>query len=417
MVSICLILNPVLIFDIALDVDFFGAPSIEELAMAVIQPLTHNLEPHFGELRLANNSKELKALPLYKTLEKDISSVMESYEMGEFAPKADEKPVYRAVTWNVERGIHFDQVCETLKTHEALKDADILMIPETDLGMARTKNLNVAYELAKELKYNYYFVPCYMNLTKGNGAEMDFEGDNTLALHGNAILSRYPIKDFHIIPLHNNKDKMKGNEKRIGHQQALACTVELPQRDIRMVGAHLDAHSSKRHRKDQMLRILHYIDHLYELPTLFGGDLNTTTYNSRHASTAIFGFCVRVMMGVKRVIDKHYPYPDRFFEKRLFKSFEKHGFDYKNWNEAGVCTHHYDFSDEGQFKNLRDLVPNWCFKCVEWALRDHDGKCSFKIDWFAAKNLTPSHPKVIGDIRHNGKRISDHDAIIVDFQL
>jgi hypothetical protein len=281
------------------------------------------------------------------------------------------------------------------------------------------------------LGLNYFFVPTYINLSKGNGTEVHFEGDNTNAIHGNAILSRYPLKDFHIIPLHNAKDKMKGKEKRLGYQQALACTVEFPQGDIRVICAHLDAHSSKRHRRDQMQTIMQYVSKLSPLPSLFGGDLNTTTYNSKNAFWAIFGFWVRVAMGVRYVIAKQYPYPDRLFERALFKTFEKYGFDYKTWNEAGACTLHYHVEDLKRIKNLRDLVPNWCFKFIDWACAKNKGWCSFKLDWFAAKNLklaageksfvesqlSPLPPKVIGGLKYQGKECSDHDAIVVDFQV
>lgn len=383
--------------------------------------LHHNLSPHFPDLSRARDSKELKRHPVYQRVQPEIEAVLRGYETGFFAPPAGPKPAYRALTWNIERGIEFDGILHTLGHHPVLKEADILFIPETDMGMVRSGNRNVAKELAQALKLNYYFVPTYLNLCKGNGTEDHFEGDNTLAIHGNAILSRYPLKDFHRIVLHNAKDKMKGKEKRLGSQQALACTVVLPQGEVRAICAHLDAHSSKRHRRDQMRTIMRYLDKLPPLPSLFGGDLNTTTYNSRNAFWAIWGFWVRVAMGVRYVIANVYPYPGRLFERQLFQTFEKHGFNYLDWNEPGVCTLHYHVEDLKKIKNLRDLVPNWCFKFIDWACAKNDGKCSFKIDWFAAKDLklvkSEHSPKVVGNLRHNGRDCSDHDAIVVDFKL
>jgi len=384
--------------------------------------MQHNLSPFFPELSQLRNSKELKKSQLYKKLYPEILRVLQGHEVGHFAPKISEaKPFYRAVTWNIERGIVFDGILDTLKNHPEIKTADVFLLPETDLGMVRSGNRNVAKDLAETLGLNYYFVPTYINLCKGNGTEDHFEGENTLAIHGNAILSRYPVKDFHRIPLHNNKDKMKGKEKRLGHQQALCCTVEFPDRDVRVVCAHLDAHSSKRHRRDQMRTILQYLTRLPNLPTLFGGDLNTTTYNSSSAAWAIFGFWVRVTMGVRYVIANHYPYPNRLFERGLFKSFEEFGYDYKNWNVPGACTLHYSVEDLKKIKNLRDIIPNWCFKFIDWALSKNNGRCSFKIDWFAAKGLklAPGSDtlRVIGNLRHDGREISDHDAILADFQI
>ncbi len=393
--------------------------------------LSHNLHEHFESLSRFNDSKELLTSELYTQIQPEVKAVLNSHEVGFFAPPAPKKPFYRAVTWNIERGIEFDGILHQLANHAELKAADILLIPETDMGMARSANRNVAKELAEALGLNYFFVPTYINLSKGNGTEIHFEGDNTHAIHGNAILSRYPIKDFHNIPLHNAKDKMKGKEKRLGHQQAPACTVVLPQGEVRVICAHLDAHSSKRHRRDQMRMIMRYINQLPKLPTLFGGDLNTTTYNSKNAFWAIFGFWVRVSMGVRYVIAKHYPYPNRFFEKSLFKTLERHGFNYENWNEPGVCTLHYHVEDLKKIKNLRDLVPQWCFKFIDWACAKNNGYCSFKIDWFAARDLklvhenqsfpdphtAPLSPKVIGPLKYQDRECSDHDAILVDFRI
>jgi len=393
--------------------------------------LEHNLNPFFDDLARFDSSKGLKKSEIYLKLYPEIEKILSGHEAGIFAPPEEEKPFYRAVCWNIERGIEFEGIVHTLKTHPLLKEADLFFLPETDLGMARSANRNVAKEIARELRLNYYFVPTYINLCKGNGTELHFDGENTLGIHGNAILSRYPLKDFHKIPLHNNKDKMKGREKRIGHQQALCCTVVFPQAETRLICAHLDAHSSKRHRRDQMEKILKDVRQLPPLPSLFGGDLNTTTYNSSSAFWAIFGFWVRVAMGVRYVIAEHYPYPNRFFERGLFHHLERHGFDYKNWNQPGGCTLHYDVEHIKRIKNLKDLIPDWCFKFIDWALAKNKGRCSFKIDWFAAKGLDvltsqhslvgtdrqPLSPQVVGPLKYQDRECSDHDAILVDFKI
>ncbi|MCB1215122.1 MAG: endonuclease/exonuclease/phosphatase family protein [Deltaproteobacteria bacterium] len=390
--------------------------------------LHHQLHPHFDSLSRLRSQKELQASPVYQKIRPHVNELLTSYEVDHFAKEVIAKDFYRAVTWNIERGIQYEGILHTLQNHPELSKADILLIPETDLGMIRSANRNVARELAQSLKMNYYFVPTYLNLCKGNGAEIHFEGENTLALHGNAILSRYPLEDFHLVPLKNAKDKMKGGEKRLGNQQALICTTLLPQGPVRLICAHLDAHSSKFHRRDQVRDILKYTSQLKELPTLFGGDFNTTTYNSSKAAWAIFGFWVRVAMGVRYVIAHHYPYPDRFFERPLFKSLETYGFDYQDWNESGACTLHYSVEDIKKIKNLKDIIPNWCFKFIDWALAKNKGRCSFKIDWFSAKGLKLAYqnpkfseqalpPKVIGDLQYQGEACSDHDAILVDFTL
>ena len=113
-------------------------------------------------------------------------------------------------------------------------------------------------------------------------------------------------------------------------------------------------------------------------------------------------------------------YLDYLHSSAAKTALEKYGFNYLDWNEAGACTLHYHVADLKKIKNLRDLVPNWCFKFIDWACAKNDGRCSFKIDWFAAKNLKlikgESSPKVVGNLKYQGRECSDHDAIVVDFQ-
>lgn len=392
--------------------------------------ITHNLKQHFAELARNQSSQELFAHPLYQRLKPEIDAVLQGYELlNRPGLELDAKPFYRAVAWNVERGICYDAILEQLRANPILNRADLLLLTETDLGMARSQNRNVARELALALDMNYYFVPAYINLCKGSGIESDFDGENDASLHGNSILSRYPLRDLQPIPLKNAKDKMRGKEKRIGNQQALAATVDFPQGSIRAVCIHLDALSAQYQRQRQMEVILKSLKVEPAMPVLLGGDLNTSTYNSRHAFYAICGFWYRVFMGAGNVIANHYPYPERYFEKGLFNLIESMGYDFRNANELGVGTVHFRTSDFKKNKNLSDWVPQWCFAFIEWALKPHGGKCSLKLDWFATRDLkvisnqdTTRYPgsiapKVLGGLHEGGKEISDHDPVILDFTL
>lgn len=397
--------------------------------------LTHQLMPHFSTLEKCNSLEELHQHPLYQKLRPEIEQVIHGVEYrNQKTSNLPEKPFYRAVAWNVERGMCYEEILQELQQHPILKQADLLILTETDVGMARSKNLNIARELALALGMNYYFVPAYINLCKGNGMEVDVAEsakDNELALHGNAILSRYPIKDLQRIPLKNAKDKMAGKEKRIGNQQALAATIEFPQKAVRVVCIHLDALSTQKQRYLQMASIIERLEASSDMPILLGGDWNTSTYNSSHAFFAICGFWYRVFMGVGNVIHNHYPYPDRYFEAQLFQHLKKSGYEYENCNELGAGTNHYAIDDMKKYKILRDWVPHWCFAFIEWALRSNGGRCSLKLDWFASKHLNVVNdktklkyadvealaPKVISGLKHDGKELSDHDPIMIDFVL
>ncbi len=89
------------------------------------------------------------------------------------------------------------------------------------------------------------------------------------------------MKNVHAVALPNGKDKMWGKEKRLGYLRALIADIEHPAGNFRAVTVHLDAHSSSKHRHLQMKIVLDHLEILPELPTIIGGDWNTTTYNAQ----------------------------------------------------------------------------------------------------------------------------------------
>jgi endonuclease/exonuclease/phosphatase family metal-dependent hydrolase len=376
--------------------------------------IRRELEPHFAELALCQSTEELRALPTYQRLEPTVRKVLQTPETGSFCKEAAPgKSRYRFLSWNLERGIELDGQIEAFKNHEYLKTCDVLLLTETDVGMARSGNRAVAQVLAQELGMHYAFAPCYLNLAKGSGVEYDVRGQNELGLHGNAILSRYPIHDARPIALKNGKDKMAGREKRLGNQTALTAHIECPNYRPTVVSVHLDANSTQRHRCDQMRDVLNGLNETG--PVVIGGDWNTTTYNSSRAFYAIMGFWLRVFMGVDHVINHHYLHPYHRFEKQLFDMLESEGFDYRGCNLLGERTISYDVSDMKTRKNLGEWVPGWCFAFIRWALRNHGGQCPLKVDWFTTRDVRCESPRVFHELREGrAVPLSDHDPIGVD---
>lgn len=372
------------------------------------------LQPHFPELARCQSTAELLQNNRYQSLESLVREALETPETADFRQtEAPAKERYRFTAWNLERGIEYDGQLAELQKHPYLVSSDVLLLTETDVGMARSGNRAIAQDLARELGMCCAFVPCYLNLAKGAGIENDSDGENEYGLHGNAILSRYPIQNVRPVHLRNGKDKMAGREKRLGRQTALAAEIEFPNFRTAAVSVHLDAQSSQRHRRDQMADILDALP--AGGPAIIGGDWNTTTYNSSRAFRAIMGFWLRVFMGVDNVIDNHYLHPYNRFEKELFELLESRGFDYRRCNRLGERTTSYDVDDVKTYKNLREWVPAWCFAFIRWALRNHDGKCPLKIDWFATREIDAADPVVMHEFREGRKKpLSDHDAIGVD---
>ncbi|MCW5980438.1 MAG: hypothetical protein KIT09_20310 [Bryobacteraceae bacterium] len=388
---------------------------VHELTAGQIRRIVREeLAPRFPELAQCRSMRELHEHPLHATLEPLIHKVLGSTEVGHFGPSnPPERDSYRVLAWNIERGIELRRQIDAFRNHPYLKTCDVLLLTECDIGMARSGNMDVPRELARELGFHYAFAPCYINLAKGSGAEHEVDGENELGLHGNALLSRYPIRNIRAIGLENGRDKMSGREKRVGRQAAAVAEVVFPNLTLAAACVHLDANSTQDHRRGQLEMV---VDALPATgPAVIGGDWNTTTYNSSTAFHAIMGYALRVLMGPDNVIRNHYLHPYRKFERGLFEMLERRGFDYRNANRLGEHTIYYEFDNERTFKALAEWVPLWCFPFIRWALRNHNGRCPLKIDWFAARGVGFANPVVVHDLREGLDRpLSDHDAIGLD---
>src|SRR5262249_54121509 len=145
---------------------------------------------------------ELEAHPRYQSVGSVVRQVLATPHIADFrSGSAPPRPHYRFVAWNIERGTHLEAQLDALRTHPYLKECDVLLVTEADVGMARSSNRSVAEELARGLEMSYVFAPCYIAPGPGSGVERDVTGANRLGLHGNAILSRYPLRNVRLIPL------------------------------------------------------------------------------------------------------------------------------------------------------------------------------------------------------------------------
>jgi endonuclease/exonuclease/phosphatase family metal-dependent hydrolase len=379
----------------------------------------HPFRPLLEDFGRFNSIEELESSPLYQKTKPDIDRILNKVWCEDFASPSPRDDLHRVVAWNIERGMRLDGILCFLRAHPLLVNADVLLLSELDWGMARTENRFVAREIAAALRMNYAFAPCYLALTKGAGIEKSAGGENQESLHGNALLSRFPIRNAHSLALPNGKDKMKGAEKRIGSQRAVIADIKHPQGILRAVSLHLDAHSSQRHRYLQMRRVLDHLETLHhQLPVIIGGDWNTTTHDASRAVYSILGYFRRVLMGVRNVVANHYPYPDRWFDRRIFRELERRNYRYRELNTPGECTLHYNVADLAANLNMGEWVPGWCFWFINWALARTGGSCSMKLDWFAGKDIHPLAPAAaVPGLAIDGKPVSDHDPIVISLSF
>ena len=375
--------------------------------------LVRALRPFLSEWAACGSEAELGRRISYRQSRTAIQQLLSTVDVGNHGRDVPPpRPAYRILGWNLQRGIELDRQIEAFHTHPYLRTSDVLLLNEADVGMARSGNRAVAQTLALELQMHYAFAPSHLNLTKGSGLERQSPGENAVGLEGNAILSRYPIRNVGRVALPKQTDTVAGVDKRVGTEAATAATIEFPNLRLSAVSIHLSARSTPRHRRDQMREVL--LNAGGSEPAVLGGDWNTTATDTSRGYRASLTL-LRAMAGIDRLIRRHYLQPDRRFERGLFALLERHGFDYRACNHLGEPTVFYDVDDRRASGALRDWVPSWCFAWIRWGLRNHGGRCPLRLDWFATRGLSCRDPVVLHDLPgHRGARLSDHDPIGVD---
>ena len=111
-------------------------------------------------------------------------------ETGDFAPRCWLRfppRSIRVVDWNIDRGLQFSGVIDFL----ARTKADLVLLQEVDFNARRTRNLDVAREIAQELQMSYAFGREFEELSQASSGSP--------AYHGQATLSRWPLYDTQLI--------------------------------------------------------------------------------------------------------------------------------------------------------------------------------------------------------------------------
>ena len=143
--------------------------------------------------------------------------------------------------YNAERGKNW------LEAIDVLQQADIIILNEMDIGMARSGQQHTTRQLATMLQMNYAYGIEFVELTNGDQHEQarTTNEHNFYGLHGNAILTRCgltmedPIIYRNSIGKYYSNDKMglnaHGYEKRLGGRMGMFVRVTIPETDKSLV--------------------------------------------------------------------------------------------------------------------------------------------------------------------------------------
>jgi endonuclease/exonuclease/phosphatase family metal-dependent hydrolase len=390
---------------------------------------THNM---IAELRRFTTFDELRRSESYREHEAELRRLLDEPRVYEFrGARPRVRSFLRVVEWNIQRGARLEGIIETLNTHPVLRFADLLLLNELDDGMVRSGNVNVAFELGRALEAHVVFGVEYLELTKGAGDERRLPGENTVALHGNAILTRHLFSNAEIIRLPRCENNFESAEKRVGGR--IGILIELENAGATLIAAttHLDVVNAPRCRARQMRAMLEAVDSWVEAQAsrangivVVGGDLNTHTF-ARGGRLRAMKNTALILGSNPESLAARLRNPER--REPAIREFARFGYETRQLNDR-LPTSRSIVSSLDDSSRLPAPMKWW----VRRRVPTEGLPLEFRLDWLAARGLKPLAsgeardeqagvtsiaPRTIGGLSHHGAPLSDHDPIVVDFKL
>lgn len=202
----------------------------------------------------------------------------------------------RVLTWNIHRCIGVDRRFRPERVVEVLRhyQANVVLLQEVDEGVPRSRELNLAREIAAAAEYPYFALGHNVSLRKG--------------WYGNATLSRWPIVR------ERNIDLTIGWHKRRGCQHT---TLELPPtrhdaepRRLEVFNLHLGLSARERGEQVEVLLGCEEVQRLDDAtPCLVGGDFNDwrSLIEPVFSDGLAFGSATRLKRGMMRTYPSFAP--------------------------------------------------------------------------------------------------------------
>jgi endonuclease/exonuclease/phosphatase family metal-dependent hydrolase len=165
----------------------------------------------------------------------------------------------RVLSYNIHRAIGVDRRFqpERIASIIGYYNPDIAMLQEVDEGAPRSRELDLARELARALDFQHYAIGHNVRLRKGR--------------YGNATLSRWPIRR------ERNIDLTIGFMRRRGcqHTRIAVRTPAGGTRRLEVFNLHLGLSARERERQMALLvRSREFAALPFQVPTLVAGDTN-----------------------------------------------------------------------------------------------------------------------------------------------
>ena len=312
--------------------------------------------------------------PLHHRLLRDLSCL---HTVDEH-PSPDPRPLggwVRVAAWNVERGRRPAELAALLD--EA--GAELCLLSELDVGMARTANEDTVAVLASAMQSGASFGVEFVELGLGNPREKEECAgvENTTAVHGNAIVSAAPLEAATVLRLPDRDEgwfAVDSFQPRVGGRVAVLATVAFDGVPVTVASTHLENHTDPVHRAEQMAALLEAVDARGgpAAPAIVAGDLNTlaaafSDHLDREAAS-------RMQAAEPTRFTWPIPY------EPLFEVAAAHGFGWLATNVVAPTTEH-------DARGRPHHVP-------------------LKLDWILVRGLVARHPAVV-----SVRGLSDHRLV------
>ena len=410
-----------------------------------------------------------------------------------------DKSFIKVAEWNIKRGFNVEAIKGILTNPDRYKvkylsnvrkserknllgeandfaNADIYCFSEVDIGMPRTKYKNIVQEIADTLGWNYAYATEFVEVGP-LFQKQKVDKERYRGLHGNVIISRYPIISGEVIRLpgyydwyreevkehespleHFRKfgaksifsEKIEHREVRHGGRQALIVDIQLPNNQIiTVVSTHLEDRAYADERYKQFKYLLEKLKDK-KTPVILAGDLNTSTTDTkptslkkevykrirdphfllRQAAFVPIPF-IPVVGGLALVtVSKLLQYKDPIFPSIpvIFPNHERKFFTYLKkfqFNDGNT----FDISGDKNksFNGKSGLLANsnqrhWKGFKSTYKLEKPRVIAYFKLDWFFIKpvgeHFRPFNGRTLKTLNYSiSGHISDHNPITVDIRL
>jgi endonuclease/exonuclease/phosphatase family metal-dependent hydrolase len=326
-------------------------------------------------------------------------------------PPSPDPTRVRAVHWNLEHGNEYAQIERALLAHDALRDADLVLLNEVDLGMARSGNRDVAADLARALGLHGVFGALFLELTPGRDDDLRFAArrENQESLFGVAILSRWPITAARVVDLPSPGHIQFDLERMVGRHVGLVAEIARPGAPFTAVSAHLEVHRTRAHRAAQV-RVLAGTLRGEARPVVLAGDFNSHTFDRGPWHAPLAG-ALTLALTPGGPLRRRLLHPDEGPAREpLFDELRGAGFEWAPFTDREPTLQlRFDRLDE-----LRALFGP-AHGLARRALARLERRARLRLDWFAGRGWQGGRGFTVPGLDGPG-RASDHAPLVAELR-